>query len=166
MRSFLAFLFLINCFVCVSQEDDSLRVKISSTVLEPDLINPNTRIETYIDINDSLDLFIDNIQKRFGEVEEVDGIFEWKGISIDSIKGKIRVVMANGFWFDKNGLPVFQVSPVDKTLKLRKNEKRGLRMRFFLSDGKDALLSRKNQLIIVSLLETALNAVKEEETTE
>ena len=165
MRFFFFTITLIYSSLLFSQED-SLRVKINSTVIEPDLINPNTRIETYLDINDSLDLFIDNIQKVFGEVEEINGIFEWKGISIDSIKGKIRVVMANGLWYNKSDLPVFQICPLDKTLKLRKNEKRGLRMRFFLSDGKDALLSRKNQIIIIGLLETALNTPKEEETTE
>ena len=45
---------------------------------------------------------------------------------------------------------------------LRKNEKRGLRVRVYLKNGKDALTSKKNEIVIVALLESILNMPPEE----
>jgi hypothetical protein len=162
MKSLFFLFFLFISTICFSQEDDSLRVTVSHVVIDPSLTNPKTVVETYIDINDSIDLFLDNFQKQFGNIEEENGVFVWQGILIDSVGANLRFVMYNGVWSMKNEMSTFQTIPTQKMKNLRKNEKRGLRVRVYLKNGKDALTSKKNEIVIVALLEGILNLPPEE----
>lgn len=162
MKNLFLLLFLFISTFCFSQEDDSLRVSVSHNVIDPTLTNPKTTVETYIEIGDSIDLFLDNFQKQFGSIEEENGVFVWQGILIDSVGANLRFVMYNGVWSMKNEINTFQTIPTQKMKNLRKNEKRGLRVRVYLKNGKDALTSKKNEIVIVALLESILNMPPEE----
>jgi hypothetical protein len=155
------FIFLLN-LSCFAQEGDSLRVTVNHVVINPTLTNPNTIVETYIDVNDSVEMFIDNMQKQFGQVEEENGIFVWQGILIDSVGANLKIMMYHGIWTMKSESITFQTIPTQKIKNLRKNEKRGLRIRVYLKNGKDALTSKKNEIVIVALLEGILNLPPEE----
>ena len=102
MKNLFLLLFLFISTFCFSQEDDSLRVSVSHNVIDPTLTNPKTTVETYIEIGDSIDLFLDNFQKQFGSIEEENGVFVWQGILIDSVGANLRFVMYNGVWSMKN----------------------------------------------------------------
>ena len=156
MRILLFIIFTVFSSQLFSQ-DDSLRVIVNRVVLEPDLRNPNTLIETYIEINDSIDLFINNIQKQFGEIDEENGVFTWKKVSIDSVGVDITIVMYHGIWSTKNDTPQFKNISIIKTDKIKKTEKRGLRIRVYLKNGRDAMSSHKNELILVYFFENLLN---------
>jgi hypothetical protein len=143
-------------------QEDSLRVIVRHDVIEPDLVNPTTRIQTYININDSLDLFIDNIQKLFGEVEDENGIFVWNKIELDSALKDFKIVMANGIWSTKKDISSFTPASVSKTEKLNSKEKRGIRIRVFKKDGKDALSSKTIETEFVRIFEELLNKTPEE----
>jgi hypothetical protein len=157
---FLLFLLLNNCIY--SQENDSLRVVVSHIVINPTLTNPSTTVETYINVNDSIDLFIDNMQKQFGQTDEDNGVFVWQGILIDSVGSNLEILMYHGVWTTKNDTYIFQTTSTQKIKNLKKNEKRGIRIRVFLKNGKDALTSKKNEIAIVTMLEGILNIPAEE----
>jgi hypothetical protein len=157
----LLFLLFFNSLT-FSQEEDSLRVSISHVVIDPSLINPYTTVETYIDVKDSIDLFIENMQKQFRDIEEDNGVFVWQGLSIDSVGANLKIIMNNGIWTMKNETNTFQTVSTQKIKNLKKNEKRGLRIRVFLKNGKDALKSKKYEIVIVAILEMLLNTPPEE----
>lgn len=159
------FLLLLNSYL-FSQEDDSLRVSVSHVVIDPSLINPYTTVETYIEVKDSIDMFIENMQKQFGDIEEENGVFVWQGISIDSIGNNLKILMYHGVWSNKNESNTFQTIPIQKFKNIKKNEKRGLKIRVYLKNGKDALTSKKYEIVITSILEAILNTPPEEMKSE
>jgi len=163
MKAIVLSTLLFLTFSVFSQED-SLRVIVNHTVIEPTIRNPYSKVESYIDVNDSIDLFINAIQKRFGEVEEVNGVYNWSGISIDSIGKGIKIKMIHGLWITKKSSIEFIPCPPKKVGKLKKNEKRGVRIRVFLKDGKDALIGKSYESAIVQIIEELLNSSPKEIT--
>jgi len=166
MKSIHFIFFLFISVICFSQESDSLRVSVKHEVINPTPYDPNTYVKTYLEINDSIDLFIDNVQKYFGEIESMNGVFIWQGISIDSVDKNLKIVMYNGIWNNKKSPPVFEPISVDKVKNLKSYEKRGIRMQVFLKSGKDALTNKSSEMVIVAILEQLLNAQPEEESEE
>lgn len=149
--------FLILFFFSISSysQEDSLRVRINRNILA------DNKVESYIDVNDSIDLFINAMQKRFGEVEEVDGVYNWSKLEIDSIGKDVKFTMIHGIWTTKeNSLKFTRVSP-EKLGKLKDNEKRGVRIRVFQKDGKDALLRKTFELVVIKIVEDLLNSPPE-----
>ena len=165
MKYIILFLFTACSCILYSQED-SLHVKIGHNVFEPDIVNPSTRVETFIEVTDSIDFFIDKVQKEFGEIEEEDGNFVWNNVNIDSIGANLRIQMIHGYWSIKGSTATLKIIPTSKAAKLKSDERRILRIRVFLKNGKDALTSKKNEIIIVQLLDNLLNQVNEKDSEE
>lgn len=158
MNKIISFILISLSFSVYSQED-SLRARVNRIILE------NNKVESYIDVNDSIDLFIDAIQTKFGEVEEVDGVYNWSGIELDSLGKGVRITMIHGIWTNKGtSLKFTRLSP-EKTGKLKSNEKRGIRIRVFMKEGKeeykDALLKKSCELVVIQIVEDLLNSVPE-----
>lgn len=164
MRLTIFLFFVLINFSCFAQEDDSLRVVVSHDVIDESKFNPNktTTVENYINVNDSIDRFIDNMQKHFGQIEEENGVFVWQGVTIDSVGANNKIIMYHGVWTMKNEINTFQIVPTQKIKNLKKNEKRGIRMQIYLKNGKNALASKKYEIVIVALLEELLNMPAEE----
>lgn len=165
MKPLLIILLLLQNSVLISQED-SLRVIIKHDVKEADLVNPTTRVQTFIDIYDSLDLFIDNVQKQFGEVEDENGIYVWNKVQLDSVMKDFKIIMANGIWTVKKDISTFTPLPVSKTEKINSKEKRGIRIRVLMKDGRDALSAKNVESEFVRIFEDLLNKPAEEKTEE
>ncbi|MBI5540362.1 MAG: hypothetical protein HY951_09920 [Bacteroidia bacterium] len=150
---------LISISYSVYSQEDSLRVHINRIILE------NNKVESYIDVNDSIDLFIDAIQQRFGEVEEVDGVYNWSGIELDSLGKGVKITMIHGIWTTKDTQLKFKVCSPEKVGKLKSNEKRGIRIRVYMKEGKeaykDALLKKSCELVVIQIVEELLNSVPE-----
>ena len=155
MSKILILVFVCFSYLSYSQDDDSLRVSINRIILD------DKKVESYIDINDSIDLFINAMQKHFGEVEEVNGVYNWSGIELDSLGKGVKITMSHGIWTTKeNSLKFARVSP-EKVGKLKDNEKRGVRIRVFQKYGKDALLRKSYELVVIKIVEDLLNSVPE-----
>ncbi|OFX28298.1 MAG: hypothetical protein A2X08_00545 [Bacteroidetes bacterium GWA2_32_17] len=121
------------------------------------MILPDNKVESYIDVNDSVDFFIDAFEKRFGEVEEQNGVYNWSDVEIDSIGKNLKIKLLHGIWITKKNEITFSPISPEKVKKLKSNEKRGVRIRVFLKDGKDALISKANEIILMQIIETLLN---------
>ncbi len=148
-------LLFVSFWLKTFSQDDSLRVVVNRVILF------DNKVESYIDVNDSIDFFIDEFEKKFGEVEETNGVYNWSGIEIDSIGKNLKITMLNGIWSTKkNSIEFNPISP-EKIGKLKENEKRGIRIRVFLKDGKDALISKKNELILKFIFESIINSTPE-----
>lgn len=151
MKIITVLVFITMCIASYSQ-NDSLHAYVNRIILL------DNKVESYIDVNDSIDLFIDAFEKRFGEVEEQNGVYNWSGIVIDSIGKNLKIKMLHGIWVSKkNNLEFKPISP-EKAGKLKANEKRGIRIRVFLKDGKDALISKTNEIILLQIIESMLNS--------
>ena len=161
-RLFIISVFIIfNLFSFSQEEGDSLRVFVCNNVIEPDLVNPTTRVQMYLLIKDSIDQFIDKVQKEFGEIEDEEGVFEWKLDSLDTIGKKIKVFMYYGYSYYKGNTENFKTISPSKAHKLKAQGKKQLRIRILLKDGKDALLSQPNQLFFIRFFEDILNRPEE-----
>jgi hypothetical protein len=149
--------FFVLCFFSISaySQEDSLRVSINRMILA------DNKVESYIDVNDSIDIFINAMQKRFGEVEEIDGVYNWSKLEIDSIGKDVKIKMIHGIWILKENSLKFKPLSPEKIGKLKENEKRGVRIRVFQKDGKDALLRKSFELVVVKIVEDLLNSVPE-----
>lgn len=158
MKKIIVIILICINFSVYSQED-SLRARVNRIILE------NNKVESYIDVNDSIDLFIDAIQKRFGEVEEVDGVYNWSGIELDSLGKGVKITMIHGIWTTKGTSLKFTRASPEKTGKLKSNEKRGIRIRVFMKENKeeykDALLKKSCELVVIQIVEDLLNSVPE-----
>ena len=154
MGKILIFIFVIFSLCSYSQED-SLRTHVNREILA------GNKIESYIEVNDSIDLFINAMQKRFGEVEEVDGFYNWSGIELDSIGKDAKIRMIHGIWITKKTQIEFKPISPEKISKLKDNEKRGIRIRVFQKDGKDALLRKPYEIVMTKLFEDLLNSEPE-----
>jgi len=148
----ISFLLLITTYNLSFSQEDSLRAHVNRMIL------PDNKVESYIDVNDSIDLFIDAFEKRFGEVEEQNGVYNWSGVEIDSIGKNLKIKMLHGIWTTKKNEITFNPISPEKAKKIKSNEKRGVRIRFFLKDGKDALISKANEIILIQIIESMLNS--------
>lgn len=148
-------LLFITFWINANSQDDSLRAYVNRVILL------DNKVESYIDVNDSIDFFIDKFEKKFGVVEEANGVYNWSGIEIDSVGKNLRIKMLHGIWITKKNSIEFNPVSTEKTGKLKSNEKRGIRIRVLLKDGKDALISKKSEIIIKQIIESMLNSTPE-----
>jgi len=130
--------YIIFCFAVVfsakliGQEEKVFEIKIAREV------NSENKIESFIEIRDSVIAFIELLKERWGEEPENNGIIEWKNVNIDSIEGKIQVKLYH--FIVKQGEPLIKTVTVSK--KTKQNEIRVIRLRF-LQKQNDLLSSIK-----------------------
>lgn len=164
MKIFFAPVLALISLSSFAQEDEKPLVAVKNKVYEPDIYNPHVRVETFVEITDSIDYFIENIQELFGNTEEESGVFIWNNVLIDSITGKLKIQMAHGLLSYRSDKDYFRQCSSSGRIAIKKNEIRCLRLRFFLDKGNDALRSEKNKTIIMELIYSLLTPKDTEET--
>jgi hypothetical protein len=69
--------------------------------------------------------------------------------------------MIHGIWISKETSLKFKPVSPEKVGKLKDYEKRGVRIRVFQKDGKDALLRKSYELVVIKIVEDLLNSEPE-----
>lgn len=147
------FLSLSTCFF--AQEEKTFEPRL---VRE---ITPEKRVESFIEIRDSVIAFIEILKERWGEENDQDGKIIWNNVSIDSIAGKIQVQLLHTIL--KPGESFYKTISISK--KTKANEVRVIRLRFMQKD-RDLLSSQQNTQYIKDFILNLYNEIVNDSSTE
>ncbi|MCX7862570.1 MAG: hypothetical protein N2449_06210 [Bacteroidales bacterium] len=128
-------------------------------VFEPKLvreITPDKKIESYIEIRDSVLAFIDVFKEKWGQEEDTDGKIRWTNVAIDSIDGKIELQLYHPKSKSRANFP--KTTPIAK--KTKGNEIRVIRLRF-IQKNKDILSSQQNARYIIDYIKQLYTEIAE-----
>ncbi len=123
-------------------------------------ITPEKRVESFIEIRDSVIAFIELLKERWGEENDVDGKIIWNNVNIDSIAGKIQVQLFHAIL--KPGESFSKTVSISK--KTKTNEIRVIRLRFIQKD-RDLLSSQQNALYIKDFFLNLYNEILNDQST-
>lgn len=115
-----------------AQEEKVFEIKVVREV------SADNKMESFIEIRDSVISFIDLLKERWGEEQDNNGVIIWNNVSIDSIEGKVQVKLYHSLL--KHGESFTKTYPISK--KEKSNEYRVIRIRF-LQKQNDLMSSRK-----------------------
>lgn len=139
--------FIVVLLVVISQllygQEDEIMPK--ANIIR--FVTPNKKIESYIEIKDSVLAVIDILKDKWGEIEDQNGIIQWHNVMIDSLEGKTNVTLMHGII--KEGREGFKTCPISK--KENKNKVRVLRLRFMQKD-RDILSSPVTSGIVLNFI--------------
>jgi len=155
---YLFFVFIFSfLFTQLYSQEDSLHAHVNRVIMA------DKSIESYIDVNDSVSLFLDEFEKKFGITDENNGTFFWSNIKIDSINKPINIKLMYGLWITKKSSLEFKPISTEKKINLKSNEKLGIRIRFTNKDNKDVLYSKQNETILLNIIDSILNNLNNNE---
>ncbi len=147
-------LFVSTCFY--GQEEEK--------TFEPRLvreITPDKRVESFIEIRDSVLAFIDILKERWGEENDVEGKITWNNVSIDSIAGKMQVQLFHAIL--KPGEAFSKTTSIFR--KTKTSEVRVIRLRFLQKD-RDLLSSQQTAQYINDFFLNLYNEILDNQSAE
>lgn len=124
-------------------------------------ITPDKRVESFIEIRDSVLAFIDILKERWGEENDVDGKITWNNVSIDSIAGKIQVQLFHAIL--KPGEAFSKTTSISR--KTKASEVRVIRLRFLQKD-RDLLSSQQNVQYLKDFFLNLYNEILDDQSAE
>jgi hypothetical protein len=140
---------LLFCNSYYAQEENSkIEVKIVREVTS------ENKIESYIEIRDSVSALVNLLFELWGEQADNNGVITWNNVSIDSIEGKIQVKLYHAIL--KKDAKFDKTCPLNK--KLKSNEIRVVRLRF-LQKQNDLLASSKLSEYIINYFNNLLQEI-------
>ncbi|MBU0764870.1 MAG: hypothetical protein KJ607_08550 [Bacteroidetes bacterium] len=131
---------LLSVCINLPAQEHIDRPKKASVVVNRITYEDSGKTKTYLDVSTfEMDKFISAFQARFGESSSSEGVYRWEGLNIDGIGEGLTIDLYDGIWTQNKKSVKYSPEENAETIKLKKNQHRGLRVTVLDNLGEDAL---------------------------